>query len=131
MLENLKNSKSKGTAGVGSAIQYFTLKGLVISVPLNDSQSYDLIVDEDGKLKRVQIKTTASKSKFGTWTVHLRTTGGNQSFHTAKDFDKTASEYLFVLSNDGRRWLIPTDKIECKTSMNLGKEQFKEFEIVD
>jgi hypothetical protein len=42
------NTKDIGNIGLGEAIAYFTGAMMTVSVPLNDSQPYDLIVD-DGK----------------------------------------------------------------------------------
>ena len=132
MLKEIGNSKVKGTVGIGRAIQYFTSKGVVVSIPLNDSQGYDLVVEVDGKLQRVQVKTSTSRGGSGeSWSIALRTMGGNQSFHTAKDFDKTKCDLLFSMVENGRMWLIPTDKITSKTCITVGHKSWAEYEVVD
>lgn len=40
------NPKKQGDAGLGVAIGWFTTHGYTMSVPLTDSQDYDLIVDD-------------------------------------------------------------------------------------
>ena len=40
-------------AGLGLAIAWFTAAGWTVSVPLTDSQPYDLVVDDNGVLQRV------------------------------------------------------------------------------
>lgn len=53
-----KNTKKQGDYGLGSAISYFTSQGYNISIPLTDSQDYDLVVEDTaGFLKKVQVKT--------------------------------------------------------------------------
>ena len=37
----------QGNIGLGKAIEYFTSWGIPISIPLNDTQKYDLIADFD------------------------------------------------------------------------------------
>lgn len=83
------NSKAQGNIGLGMAIAYFTAKKFIVSIPLNDSQSYDLVVDMDGSLKRVQVKTTSRKKTSSKYEVELRSTGGNKSRNTRKHFDNT------------------------------------------
>ena len=47
------NYKShQGNLGLGIAIAYYTSRCIPISIPLNDTQGYDLIIDNGG-LKRV------------------------------------------------------------------------------
>lgn len=40
------------------AIAYFSTNGYTVSIPLNDTQDYDLIVEKNGILQRVQVKAT-------------------------------------------------------------------------
>ena len=49
---NLKTNKEKGNSGLGMAIAYFTTNGYVVSIPLNDTQDYDLVIEKDGDLKK-------------------------------------------------------------------------------
>lgn len=39
---NFGTNKEKGNSGLGMAIAYFTTNGFVVSIPLNDTQDYDL-----------------------------------------------------------------------------------------
>lgn len=43
-----ETNKDKGRAGLSMAIAYFGCNGYTISVPLNDTQWYDLIIEKDG-----------------------------------------------------------------------------------
>ena len=56
LLSEQKNSKYKGNAGIGSAIEYFCKEGLIVSIPLNDSQGYDLVVDFNGELVKPDVE---------------------------------------------------------------------------
>lgn len=42
-----------GRIGLSMAINYFTINGYTISLPLNDTQWYDLVVEKDGKFYSV------------------------------------------------------------------------------
>lgn len=127
MFEGTKNSKEQGNVGVGQAIAYFTSKQFIVSIPLNDSQEYDLIVDDKESLKKVQVKTTRHKTKYGVFQVLLKTCGGNQSFHTTKHFDPNKCDYLFVVTSDGDQYCIPCSSFKAKSTLALGKdrEQYK------
>ena len=52
--------KELGRLGLSYAITYFTKQGYTISVPLNDTQWYDLIIECNGVFKTVQCKATAT-----------------------------------------------------------------------
>ena len=40
------------------AINYFTCQGYTVSLPLNDTQWYDLVIEKEGILQTVQCKAT-------------------------------------------------------------------------
>jgi hypothetical protein len=114
------NPREQGLIGFSDAVAFFGGLGWSVSVPLIDSQPYDLVVDDGRQLQRVQVKTTTYRSPYGNFIVSLATRGGNQSFHTSKDFDPTASDLLYVLTDARERYVIPACEITSTTTLNLG-----------
>ncbi len=114
-------NKQIGNAALGTAIGYFTNEGYTVSIPLNDTQDYDLVVDIDGKLRKVQIKGTSFKTKYGIYQVSLKSSGGTKGkiYKTVKDTDV---DLTFVACDDGQMYLIPKNVIQNSSSINLGKE---------
>ena len=49
------NRKNIGRIGLSMAINYFTIQGYTVSLPINDTQWYDLVVEKDGKFETVQM----------------------------------------------------------------------------
>ena len=121
-LNEHKNSKSQGNVGVGAAIAYATRMGYCVSIPLNDSQDYDLIFEIDDQLVKIQVKTSRYTEPSGSYTVQLRRTGGNQSYHTAKPFDASKVDYLFVLVGNGDTYFIPTHQIDTVNAITVGNK---------
>ncbi len=120
MFSKAKNSKKQGDIGLGAAIDYFSRNNYTVCIPLTDSQEYDLVVD-NGTLFKVLVKTTTRriKNRPGAYRFGLRTLGGNRSFHTVKKFDKEKVDLLFVLTDEGRKYLIPTISINVKNELIL------------
>ena len=115
-----QSARLQGLVGLGAAIDWFTRNGFFVAIPLNDSQPWDLIVeDTEGVVSRVQVKTTTFRHRYGRFVVHLQTAGGNRSFHTRKPFDPMTCELLFVLTDEGDVYVIPTSAIKVRTSLNL------------
>ena len=133
MFENCKNSKIKGTVGLGSAIEYFTRKNFIISLPLNDSQDYDLIVDDGTKLQKVQVRTSNAQTKHDTYCVNLRVLGGNATNKSLirKTSKQMQYDLLYVLCGDGSKFLIPKEVFRNNVScINVGKKSYSEWSIV-
>ena len=123
------NYKShQGNVGLGMAIAYYTSICVPVMIPLNDTQKYDLVVELDGKLKKVQIKTTRGKSKSGKYAVQLKHSGGSDNKKAIVNFDNTESDILFVVTIDGDLYQIPSEQITAKTQLILS-EQWNKFKV--
>lgn len=80
MFENVINSKKQGDVGMCYAIAYYSRLGWTVSIPITDSQDYDLLVEntDNNILKvQVQVKTSRYLTEGGTYQVSLKTCGGN------------------------------------------------------
>lgn len=128
MFSKAKNSKKQGDVGLAFAIAYYSKEGWTISIPITDSQGYDLIIEDRGHIQRVQVKTTTHKSTYGLYQVALRTNGGNKSSNRSKDFDVEECDILFCLTENGDMYSIPTPYLEVRATLSLG-DKVKQFKV--
>lgn len=125
--EKLKPT-SQGTLGVGVAIGYFSSLGYIVSIPLSDNQKYDLLVDIDGVIRKVQVKTTGYKIK-NNYIVQLKTVCPKKTSKNAiTHFDSSKVDFLFIVIEDGSLYNIPCDKIDCKASITIN-EKLLEYKV--
>lgn len=118
----------QGNMGLGKAIEYFTSYGYTIAIPLNDTQKYDLIVDINNKLSRISVKTSRHLSENNTYEVNLRNCGGASGKNIVRHFDKNSCDYIFIYTGNNKIYLIPTEKIDAKNSIMVGKK-YIEYEV--
>jgi hypothetical protein len=119
----------QGDFGELSAMQWLTWAGAEVSKPVFHSRYYDLIADFDGRLVRVEVKT--SNCRVGDrFQLSLVTNGGNQSWSgLVKHIDPTRCDYVFAHVGDGRRWFIPAREICGRRAVRSGRPQYAEFEV--
>lgn len=120
----IRTNKEKGNFGLGMAIAYFTLNSYTVSIPLNDTQDYDLIVEKNNVFQSVQVKTTGCKTKYGNYQVALKSCGGTKG-KTYKTLIDTKVDLLFAVATDMSMYLIPINEIKNKSTLNLSKEYEK------
>jgi hypothetical protein len=122
-LRRSMNSKEKGDMAVGCAIGYYTRNNIQVLIPIGDKKPYDLVIEKEGELKKVQCKYTGNKSKYGSYEAPLRVCGGNQSRHTTKSYKEGDFDFLFVLTAEGQMYEIPS-KItnERKATVSVGPQ---------
>ena len=121
------SNKEKGNTGLGIAIAYYSANGYTVSIPLNDTQDYDLVVEKDGILQRVQVKATGCIGKGGNYQVALKSCGGTKG-RTYKTVIDTNVELVFVLTAKREMYLFPKDEIANSSTLSLC-DKYERFRI--
>ena len=87
---------------------YFSQKGLIVSVPTCQDSRYDMIVDIDGTLIKIQCKTCRLKSKTGI-TFNTRSCRINCSNKKiSQSYNKNDIDYFATFYND-KIYLVPVE----------------------
>ena len=120
-------NRQKGNCGLGMAIAYFSTNGYTVSIPLNDTQDYDLIVEKNGILQRVQVKSTGCIGKGGNYQVALKSCGGTKG-KTYKTVIETGVELIFILTEIREMYLIPKNQIVNSSTLSLC-EKYAKFKV--
>jgi len=121
--------RQQGDFGELSAAYWLASRGATLALPFGTNPHWDLIAELDGRMLRVQVKTSRSY-QLGRWVIHVSTSGGNQSSNrVVKLLDPSTFDYLFVLVGSGRRWFIPAERIEGVRALRLGGPKYAEFEV--
>ena len=117
---NFETNREKGRAGLSFAIAYFGSNGYNVSIPLNDTQDYDLVIEKDNFFQKVQCKSTGKKNKANLfYKVKLESWGGNNGgtyYGTVKD---GSADLLFVLTENQSLYLIPVKDIKQSRELTL------------
>ncbi len=120
-------NKEKGNTSLGIAITYYSSNGYTVSIPLNDTQDYDLIVDKDNVIKRVQVKSTSFKDKNDHYQISLKSCGGTKGA-TYKTVVDTAIEELFILVENKDMYIIPKKEINNRSTLTIC-DKYKEYKV--
>lgn len=119
------NSKRQGDIGVAAATLYYTKLGYTVSYPMSDAARYDLVVDIDGKLLRVQCKTSTHRDK-SCYKVQLATSGGNRSWSgVRKKISSDECDIIFIWCANGSLWEIPAEELHDKSSFRAGPKNVR------
>lgn len=117
------SNKDKGRTGLAMAIGYYGSNGYTVSVPLNDTQDYDLIVDDGACLSKVQVKATSQRTKDGHTVVTVASSGGRGNgkvYKTVKDSD---ADVMFVVTELAEMYEVPVVDITGRKCFCLGPDR--------
>ncbi len=96
----MRTTQRKGDVAVAQAIARFTKLGYDVSLPITESASYDLIIDVNKRLKRVQVRYSSVKE------VALRRIHSNSKGYVVKKTKLNAYDWLYIYRNTGEEYLI-------------------------
>ena len=123
------NSKRKGSIAVGEAINYFLQNSESVFAPISDCDKYDLVVDKNGTLKRVQCKYSNDRAQSGGFIVDLRTFGGYREKTYHNKYLKDDFDWLFIFCSDGSKYLIPSEDVWARSQIVLGAKSWNKFKL--
>lgn len=116
------NPRQQGAIGVASAITWFTSNGYEVFTPIGEPSRFDLVVvDPEGCPHRVEVKTSTYRGPKGSYSVRISTCGGNRSWTgLVKTFDPDEVDLLYVLTDSGEEYVIPSSCVRARTRLSLG-----------
>ena len=108
-------SKQKGNLTELQCLTAFMEQGCGISIPYGDNLKYDFIADVNGKLLKIQVKTSSLKDdsaiKFSCRTTHVNCAGVKNERYSADEID------FFATYWNNQCYLIPV--AECSVEKTL------------
>lgn len=118
------NSRKQGDLGTSFAIAYFSGQGYTISIPISDSQPYDLIIEKDGICERIQVKTCFKRTKYNKFWVELRTISNTRGkkINIRKISDKDCDK-IFIMDGEGKFYIIHSQDFVGKNGISLSKAE--------
>lgn len=123
------NSKNIGNIGEAKVLCKFVEMGIPIYLPFGDNERSDLIADFNGKLNRIQVKTSI-KAEDGKMIFDLTSSTAHRKNGIHHKYTPEEIDY-FVCYNVSRDkiFLVPID--EPKTSITIRYEKSKNGQIAN
>lgn len=117
-------TKEEGILGEAKVLSKFTELGVPISIPFGDNCSYDLIAEFNGKLQKIQVKTSA-QTKNGCTSFRTRKVRINRNKNIIKNYTKAEVDYyaLYSIKRD-KVFLVKFEDVK-KNSINIRFEEPK------
>lgn len=107
-------NRNRGRAGISLAIAYYGSNGYSVSIPLNDTQWYDLVIEKDGVFQTVQCKCTTSKDAA----IQLRSCGGTNGRVYDNVLDHPLDILFCINGTTKDMYSIPVSEIRKTTNRN-------------
>lgn len=112
------HTKDRSAAAVARAMAYFLERGHQVSTPANlGFCPYDLLVETDDGIKKIQVKYTGQQEPESGFVVKVHRCDGRENIkasYLACDVD-----YFYILTSEFDNYLIPLAAIGDRLTLNL------------
>ena len=112
----MNDTKTKGLVTELQCQTYFTSLGYNVLVPLGEDCRYDMIVDFNGILERIQVKTCHINDNNTGIEFSTRSTRVNTQENIQRQYSKEEIDY-FATFYDGKCYLVKVE--ECSSTKTL------------
>ncbi len=107
----MRMTQRKGDIAVAQAVATFTRLGFDVLLPLTESAAYDLVIEKDGRLIRVQIRYAGTANGE----VDLRRIHSNSKGYVIRKTKLGAYDWLYVLTGDGKEYISTSCLIDRRS----------------
>lgn len=124
----MNETKIKGLVTELQCQTYFTQQGYNVLVPLGEDCRYDMIVDFNGILERIQVKTChLNKNKTGI-EFSTESTRINTQDNIRRKYSKIEIDY-FATFYEGKCYLIKVEECSTQKTLSFEKKQFNQYPV--
>lgn len=112
------NSKSKGQLSEARALYEFQKYNIPVCIPWGDNERYDLIAEFNGKLNKIQVKTS-NEEVNGSLKCYCRSSKNHTTNKNFDTYENQVDYFVFVNHNYNIIALVPMDVIGNKQMISL------------
>lgn len=122
-------TQQKGITTEMYVAAYLLSLGYNVSQPMCQDSKYDLIVDVDGKLLRLQVKT-ARLSENNSIIFNCRSTTKNSKTNKSRRYGQDEIDYFATYWNN-QAYLIPVAQCSSEKRLHLDKPRQSNWSFID
>jgi hypothetical protein len=122
-------TQQKGITTEMYVAAYLLSLGYNVSQPLCQDSKYDLIVDVDSKLLRLQVKT-ARLADINSITFNCRSTTKNSSIHKSRSYSVDEIDYFATYWNH-QVYLVPVGQCSSEKRLHLEKPKQSNWSYIE
>ena len=124
-------TKEKGDLAMGHAINHFISAGYEVCLPIGDKKSWDMVVEKDQQLMKVQVKYAGIYGRDNKCKAGLRITGGNKSSNNSKKYSDKEFDFLFIYTERGERYCVPWSRVSARNEITIEDRKYMAFKVYD
>lgn len=120
---NYVDASEQGIAGLAIAISWFSNNGYFVSLPIADLRPYDLVIEKNNILYKVQVKTTIVKHEVG---IKRKKTYYKVS---SKKYKRNAFDYYFIATPE-ENYFFPKKEVSSSTKRTYLTKRFDKYKAI-
>lgn len=118
-------NKIKGNIGEAKCLAKMVELGIPVAIPFGDNERYDLIIEVNGQLKKIQVKYSTTQDSPGSVVFK---TASSQNHTTNKNYSTYTNDvdgFLFYNGLNDEIYYLPIEKVGDKKTLTIRMEPAK------
>lgn len=126
----MNETKQKGLMTELHCEEAFTELGITVCKPIGEDSRYDYIVDVNGKLLRIQCKTSSVGEQEDYIKFSTRSARSNTQSNFTREYTEEEIDYFYTYY-DGNSYLIPVNECSSEKKLRLRPPEKKQTEGIN
>lgn len=112
-------NKQKGNLGEAKCLAKMVELGVPVSLPFGDNERYDLIIDHNGKLERIQVKYSSYQESEGSIIFKVSSSTNHTTNKHLTTYENDVDAFLLYNALTDEVYYVPIEVIGNKKTITL------------
>ena len=118
-------NKQKGDIGEAKCLAKMIELGIPVSLPFGDNQRYDMIIDVNGQLKRIQVKYSSFSENQGSIIFKISSSTNHTTNKHCDTYENNVDGFLLYNSLNDEIYYLPIEIDQGRKTITLRMEPSK------
>ena len=121
----LAENKRKGNVGEAKCLAKMVELGVPVSIPFGDNERYDMIIEHNNHLEKIQVKYSSCQEREGSITFKVVSSTNHTTNKHLSNYDNDVDAFLLYNSLNDEIYYLPIDILNGKKTITLRMEPTK------
>ena len=118
-------NKQKGNIGEAKCLAKMVELGVPVCLPFGDNERYDMVIEHDGKLEKIQIKYSSQQESEGSILFKTASSTNNTTNKHLSSYENDIDAFLFYNSINDEVYYMPIDIIQNRKTITMRMQPAK------
>ena len=122
-------NKQKGNIGEAKCLAKMVELGVPVCLPFGDNERYDMVIEHNGKLEKIQIKYSSQQESEGSIVFKTASSTNHTTNKHLSSYENDVDAFLFYNSLTDEVYYMPISIIQNRKSVTMRMQPSKNGQV--